>query len=721
MDGNEVLSGATVALLKTQFGTITGVSGTFELKDVPPGKYQLRVTYVGFENFQQEVEIKDGDTTHISIQMIPLAANLNEVVISGTMREATKLQSITPVDVYAMRYFERNPTNNLWDALSNVNGVFPDIDNGVSNTTDVQINGLEGNYTMILIDGAPAMNGLAGVYALNSLPMSMIEKIEIVRGANSTLYGSNAIGGVVNIITKNPVKTASLSIDASLTSKLEDNLDLTGAFVAKKVSALFSANIENMNYRWDIDGNGFTDIPLTNRANFYNKWSIRRKDEKMANIYARGLFEDRFGGDITTPGRLVGSGIYYTQWIRTYQWQAGFHYQLPVKDKIMISGDYSEHYQHSWFGNFNYAGTQRNAFAQITWGRQVDTHNNLLIGGCYRMQYYSDNTGLSADSLTGFNKFQHIGGVFIEDEINIVRGQELLLGTRFDYTSSNGPVVSPRINYRFSSKNEKNILRIGFSTGYRTPNVINEGFGILNGSRLVEVSSKLKPETAITAQANYTRVQELPGGLLNIDASAFYTYFINHIDPSYDEPGLVVYDNNRHGAMAPGCSINTDFTFNYPLKIGIGLTYTYAFAISINETTGAKERELAVHNPNLTGNFFFSYNFPVPQLSLEWTGTVYSPMLLVTEVNDYRPEKSPWFTLQNIMVTKKFGRGVELYFGLKNFFNFIQKDAIMRPFDPFNRNVTVNNPNNYYFDTQYGFMSTEGIKGFIGFRYKLIK
>lgn len=301
ISGNDTLESASVMLLKTDFAVNTDKSGHFQLKDIPAGPYQLRVSYVGYENFQEEVVIKAGKTTHIKISLVQLTANLKETVITGTMKEASKLESVTPVDVYTAKYFERTPSNNLWSALSSVNGIFPDVDNGVSNTSDIQINGIEGNYTLVLIDGVPAMNGLAGVYALQALPMDMIDKIEIVRGAASTLYGSDAMAGVINIITKNPSTTPTFTANVYLTSMLETNADLTASAQLKKVSVLFALNAENMNTRWDINSDNFMDVPLTNRVNLYNKWSFKRKEDKIATIYARGLFEDRFGGQMNTP------------------------------------------------------------------------------------------------------------------------------------------------------------------------------------------------------------------------------------------------------------------------------------------------------------------------------------------------------------------------------------------------------------------------------------
>ena len=94
-------------------------------------------------------------------------------------------------------------------------------------------------------------------------------------------------------------------------------------------------------------------------------------------------------------------------------------------------------------------------------------------------------------------------------------------------------------------------------------------------------------------------------------------------------------------------------------------------------------------------------------------------MLLATVPNDFRPSQSPWFSIMNIQVTKKFKKGFELFAGVKNLLNFVQRDPILRPFDPFNRTVAINNPNHYFFDTTYAYSTIEGVKGFIGFRYTL--
>jgi outer membrane receptor for ferrienterochelin and colicins len=213
-------------------------------------------------------------------------------------------------------------------------------------------------------------------------------------------------------------------------------------------------------------------------------------------------------------------------------------------------------------------------------------------------------------------------------------------------------------------------------------------------------------------------VQDIGEGVLNLDVNVFYTHFFNFINPDYSEPGLIIYQNNRLGANSTGFNLNADFTFNYPLKVGVGVTYVYTYQLEKNDA-GVKEKEIPVHAPPLTANYYLSYNFPVPQLSIDWTGNLVSPMFLSTVPNDFRPSKSPWFTIMNIQLTKKFSNGLEIYLGLKNIFNFVQQEPILRPQDPFNRDIYVDNPNHYRFDTTYGFTSTQGIKGFVGFRYVL--
>ena len=634
-----------------------------------------------------------------------MQGTFNEVVVTGNLQGQRKLESVTPIDVYTAEYFKKNNVNNVFDALSSINGVYTDIDQDLTYVTDVNINGLEGNYTMFLVDGVPAMNGLAGLYSLTAFPMSIVDRIEVQKGPSSTLYGSDAMAGVINIITKNPGDAPRFSIDASLNSLLDATLGLSGAFKVGQASSIIAFSGESSDYRRDINHDGFMDYPLVNRANFFNKWSIARKDKKKTIFYARYLFEDRFAGQMDAPGRTVNSDQYYTEWIRTNQWQAGFQYEFPTKEHFTLSADYSEHYQQAYYDTNYYRGNQKTGFAQLTWDKRIRKHN-LLAGVTYRAKYYTDNTSVQ------------IAGVFIQDEVAITPQNKLSFGCRFDYSTRSGPLPTPRIDYKWNSEDQKNIFRIGVGTAYRVPNLLDEGFGALNGSRQVEVDGPLHTEYAVGMTTSYTRIQRFNKGAVSVEIGAFGTWLTNFVNPDYDTDSSKIIYRNSNGGGTFGANFKADIVFNFPLKIGVSATYAYAFEVDKGDG-GDIDIEIPTHSPPLLANWYVGYTFTKAGVTIDYTADLVSPMLLATVDNDFRPTHSPWFSLENIQVTKKFKCGIEIFGGVKNFLNFKEQNPILRPFDPFNRSVNVNNPNGYTFDTTYGYAPLEGAKGFIGFRYIL--
>jgi outer membrane receptor for ferrienterochelin and colicins len=194
---------ANVNLEKTTIGATADAEGRFEIKNVPPGKYKLHVSFVGFKTVTLPILVVANKVETVRVELQEEATSLDEIVVTGTMKEVRKIESPVPVEIYAPTFFRKNPTPNLFDALQNVNGVRPQLNCNVCNTGDIHINGLEGPYTMILIDGMPIVSGLSTVYGLSGIPNSLVDRIEIVKGPASSLYGSEAIGGLINVITKN--------------------------------------------------------------------------------------------------------------------------------------------------------------------------------------------------------------------------------------------------------------------------------------------------------------------------------------------------------------------------------------------------------------------------------------------------------------------------------------------------------------------------------------
>lgn len=659
---------------------------------------------------------------------------LEEAVISGTMKEVSRSKSSVPVEVYSATFFKKNPTPSLFDALSIVNGVRPQLNCNVCNTGDIRINGLEGAYTMVLIDGMPIVSGLSTVYGLSGIPRSLIERIEIVKGPASTLYGSEAVGGLVNIITHDPNHAPILSADVFSTSWAEVNADLSGKFNAgKRVQSLIGLNYFNFQNRVDNNHDGFTDMTLQNRIALFNKWNIQRKNNYIFSVAGRYVYEDRWGGEMRWKPQFRGGDSIYAESIYTKRWEFFSTYQLPVKDRVLLQFSANGHDQDSRYGETPFIAQQYIGFGQLTWNRQF-YRNDLLVGVRVRYTYYDDNTpatqsfGPTTDGEKNQNMPSHtyLPGVFVQDEISLSENNKVLLGVGYDYNSIHGNIVTPRLNYKWNSPNKRNILRIGAGNGYRVAYVFTEDHAALTGARKVTIFGDLKPETSWNANVNFEKKIYMASGTIRLDASLFYTYFTNKIIPDYDtDPDKIIYDNLHGYAVSRGMSVNMDVSLNNGLKLRAGATHMDVFKVEDNEKTDQ------ILTERFTSTWSVSYAIPGIGVMIDYTGNLYGPMRLPLLGDlDPRSEYSPWWSIQNIQVTYTIKKGIEIYGGVKNLLNWTPNEGnpfiIARANDPFDKNVKVENgavvptPDNPYaltFDPAYVYAPNQGIRGFLGVRY----
>jgi len=644
--------------------------------------------------------------------------DIDDVVITGTIKPISRSKSPVAVEIYSQKFFQKNPTPNIFEAIAMVNGVKPQLNCSVCNTGDIHINGLEGPYTMILIDGMPIVSSLSTVYGLSGIPNSLIDRIEVVKGPASSIYGSEAMGGVINIITKNALTALKLSLDVMTTSWNENNVDVSTKFnFGKNVASLLSLNYFSFNEKIDENKDNFTDGALQSRISVFNKWNFQRKENRLASFALRYLYEDRFGGEMQWNKSYRGSNKIYGESIYTNRVEAFGMYQWPIKENIITQFSYNFHDQNSFYGTNPFEATQKVAFAQTYWDKKFGKHD-LVVGATFKKTFYDDNTPgtLSADGSINEPMKSPIFGAFIQDQWEINEKNTLLLGYRFDYDKIHHSVHSPRFAWKFSA-NPYHTLRFNFGTGFRVVNLFTEDHAALTGSREVLIKSDLKPERSINGNLNY--IWKIPTGdrLITLDASAFYTYFSNKIVGDFDtEPDKIIYDNLQGYGISRGASMNIDFSFNFPLNIILGVTYLDVY----QKFDGENEKVQQLHAPKWSGTYSLTYKFP-SNLTIDFTGQFYGAMRLPVLPNDYRPEYSPFYSLANIQVSKSFKSGFEVYCGVKNLLNFTPKDPLMRPFDPFDKNVDdpINNPNHYTFDTTYGYAPMQKIRGFLGVKYNL--
>ncbi len=643
---------------------------------------------------------------------------IDDVVVTGTIKPISRSKSPVAVEIYSQKFFQKNPTPNIFEAISMVNGVRPQLNCSVCNTGDIHINGLEGPYTMILIDGMPIVSSLSTVYGLSGIPNSLVDRIEVVKGPASSIYGSEAMGGVINIITKNALTAPKLSLDVMTSTWSEDNIDLSTKFnVGKKAASLLSLNYFNFTKRIDQNKDNFTDATLQNRISVFNKWNFQRKENRLASLALRYLYEDRFGGEMQWTKADRGGDKIYGESIYTNRVEALGVYQWPLKEQIITQFSYNYHNQDSFYGTNPYDAQQKVAFVQTYWDRKFGNHD-LILGVTYKRTFYDDNTPgtSSADGLINQPMKSPILGAFIQDQWDLDSKNTILLGYRYDYDKIHHSVHSPRFAWKFSP-NPYHTLRFNFGTGFRVVNLFTEDHAALTGSREVVIKSDLKPEKSINGNLNYIWKIPLGNRLINLDASAFYTYFSNKIVGDFDtDPDKIIYDNLHGYGISKGASMNVDFSFSFPLSVNLGVTYLEVF----QKLDDGNSKVQQLHAPKWSGTYSLTYKFP-NALTLDFTGQFYGPMRLPVLPDDFRPEYSPFYSLANIQVSKAFKSGFEVYCGIKNLFNFTPKDPLMRPFDPFDQHVNdpINNPNNYKFDTAYGYAPMQRIRGFLGIRYTL--
>jgi outer membrane receptor for ferrienterochelin and colicins len=708
---------ANVYLKQTKMGTSTNENGFYELKNVPKDKYTLVISSIGYRTKTIEINVLNDKNILQNITLLD-DNSLDEIVVSGTLRPVSKTNSPVPVEVYSETFLKKNPTPSIFESLQNVNGVRPQLNCNVCNTGDIHINGLEGPYTFVLIDGMPIVSGLSTVYGLTGIPQALIERVEIVKGPASTLYGSEAVGGIINIITKKPTNAPKLTTDTFASSWGEVNLDVGLRYKASnKIDGLLGVNYFNFQNRIDNNGDNFTDLTLQNRISLFNKINIARKSNKVFTIAGRYVYEDRWGGELDWEREFRGGNQIYGESIYTNRWETFGTYELPTTENLSFQFSANGHYQNSFYGETSYNAEQLIGFGQLVYNKQLGKNHDLLLGAAYRYTFYDDNTfaTLGDDGIENSPSIIHLPGVFAQDEISLSDRKKLLLGIRWDHNSLHGNIFSPRINYKWNSKDNSNIVRLSAGNGFRVANVFTEDHAALTGAREVEFDGDLDPETSWNVNINYVKKINTENAFITLDGSAFYTYFNNRILPDYEtDPGKIIYVNLDGFSVSKGISLNADLLFTNGLAINAGATL---MEVSVTENN-VKTQQLLTES--FSGVWSISYRFE-NNFTIDYTGNVYGPMRLpLLGENDVRAEKSPWFSIQNIQLSKKFSNSWEVYGGVKNLLNFTPAaNSINNANNPFDVGLDTDANPELAFDPSYVYASNQGIRAFAGLRYTL--
>ncbi len=727
-EAGEPVYGATAMLLPGGQGAATNFEGRLSL--VLPKGYPARVQLSSVGLATVDTVFRTAPTVPLSLK--PAATALIDVVVSGTLTPTLRTESPIPVEVYTRTFLLANPTPSLFEAMANVNGVRPQLNCSVCNTGDIHINGLEGPYTMVTIDGMPIVSGLGTVYGLTGIPNAMIERIEVVKGPAGSIYGSESIGGLINVITRDVDRAPRFAFDAFSTAWGDVTLDAGVTHrVGQHARVLSSANGYFFDNRIDNNGDGFTDQTLAQRISLFQKWHFGSGTARGLDLAGRFLAESRWGGEVDfDPKTDRGGDVRYGESIDTRRAELLTRYDFPTVDGLAFVGSANYHRQRSDYGTTRYDADQGIAFGQVTLSRKLGRHG-LLFGAATRYTFYDDDTPATAEA-DGPNRPDQIllPGAFVQDEYTMGR-HRILAGMRYDYDRRHGSIWTPRVAYKMPLGEGAN-LRFNLGSGFRVVNLFTEDHAALTGSRNVVIANELKPERSVSLLINFDkRIVAGNGVTYSLDASTWYTRFSNQILPDYlSNVQEIRYDNLSDHSRSRGASAELKAR-NDVFGATAGVTYTDVAIVEGAETRRPllSERWSGVASADYTlpnargkhGKFLVNY-----------TSSFYGPMLLpIQGPNDPRPAESPWWSLQNIQLTwSPRGSNWELYGGVKNLLDFTPAaNSIARSFDPFDRDVsfdasglpraTPNNPNALVFDPSYVYASNAGRRAFLGARWIL--
>ncbi len=715
-------------------GGIADSSGYFKLKVPPQGSIALRLSAVGYEPLKTQIQLPAAADT-LSFALKPIAA-LQTLVVSASLRERYLSASPVRIDVLpaaAIQTYLPGASSTLMESISLVSGLEEVQACGVCMTNSISINGLPGAYTAVMIDGMPLFGALASTYGLNGIPVQIIERVEIIKGPGSTLFGSEAVGGVINVITKDPAAQPALSLDMMGTQHAEFYGNLAFAHRIGKsrgFSALSSAYSDHFE---DRNSDGFSDVVHLDRYTLFQKWDLFRPSARRWTLAGRLYYEDRRNGveaflKDRAYRQLRGSDQIYGESISTFRAEVFGNYELNTQTPLSLDYGWSSHAQQSWYGDVFYRAQQRNGLINGRWEQSYGQHR-LLGGIALRYQYYDDNTSATqhehpADSLRVLNQPDQgwIPGVFVQDEWEPHRNWTLLGGLRLDHWARHGLIPSPRLSIKWQP-HPMSAFRLNSGTGFRVVNLFAEEHAFVSGQRQVIIAEDLSPERSWNISLSASRQLFLFGGNGSFEADIYYTNFSNQILADYSQVGFIRYSNASGWSRSTGLSALLQQRFAFPLALQISGNVQRVQLREQDESGQWSLRDME-HAARWTALFSADYTWRKADLSIAYMLRGIGPMALPAVFDldaegqplaHPRPLKSQAYVIHQIQLIKRFGESWSVYGGVQNLGNYQQEGSPL---------AGLNDPAaaagfSEWFDTNYVYAPMHSREAYLGVRYTL--
>lgn len=698
----EHLPGITIRILETPHGATTNISGHYAIHNIEPGSYVVEARGVGFVSDKKKITIKEDETLELNFEIAPDVFNLEQVVVTGNRSEVRRRMSSSLVAVVGAPTLELVNANSLADGLCYQPGVRVENDCQNCGFTQVRINGLDGHYSQILMNSRPVFSALAGVYGLEHIPANMIERIEVMRGGGSALFGSSAIGGTVNIITKDPLSNCA-DVSHTLTSiGVTGALDNTTTVNASVVGendriGLFAFGQNRVRDGYDHNGDGYTEIGMLKSQVFGFRSFLRTTQRSKLTLEYHGLHEYRRGGDNLDDqphNAMVAEQTDHN--VHAVDLQAQFWTPERVNNFTLFAAMQNTD-RESYYGSEkdpNAYGRTKDLVV-VAGGQYIRKFDHLLFmpselnaGLEYNYNYLHDVTlGYNHDVTQKIN----IYSAYLQNEWRNDRWG-FLVGARLDkHSLVKNAIISPRANIRYNP-NENLNFRLTYSTGFRAPQAYDEDFhvAVVGGERVVTVlDPNLKEESSQSVSASADFFHNFGSVQTNFTLEGFYTdlrdvFVLRQLDEPDAAGNAVLERTNGSGARVWGMSLEgrVAFPFNLQLQAGVTLQKSrYKEAEYWSENPDVAPVKKMFRSPDTYGFFTVSYS-PVKALQLSLSGTYTGSMLVQHLEGSGTPideaVNTPDFFDASFKVSYDIAifnhAKIQLNAGIQNIFNAYQND-----------------------------------------------
>lgn len=710
-DKGGVVPGATIEMDGTSRGTTADADGNFSFDKVLAGEQSLTIRFLGYRTITKQLTVIAGQITVVDLLIHANEFHLDQVVVTGTRTEKRLTDSPVIVNLTDSKDLDQVVAVNLAEGLKYQSGLRVETNCQTCNYTQIRMNGLQGGYSQILINSRAIFSPLTGLYGLEQIPVNMIERIEVVRGGVSALYGSSAIGGTVNVITKVPTFNSYHITNTyqSLDGEVSDNILSANATLINDRDNAGASFFFNNRKRGAFDANGdnFSELPELKDNSFGANLFYLPTEKQKLSVSLSSIFEYRYGGEmIERPAYLARQSEERTHNVL----MGSIDYQVDFNEDnssfALYYGGQNTDRQHYTGVNPDEPDDLASFFADPPYGSsEVVTHqggfqlNNSLqrfLGGQAKLsagaEYVYDHVFDEIDTYNYLIDQQTTNlGIFLQHDWDVLPDLNLLSGFRLDkHKLVDHTIFSPRLSllYKIESSTQ---FRLGWGTGFRAPQAFDTDLHIAfagGGVSRISLSDKLKEErsNSFTASVNYDKATEhfiagftLEGFYTSLN-DAFYQFPLGE-----DQFGQRFEKRNGAGATVKGLTLGARANFDYVFEIEAGLTVqSNRFDEAVVNLVELPARREFMRTPNEYGYATLTYTptrFWSASANVVYTGSMEIAHVggggTGQAVDDYF--STPTFTEVGFRIGHTFTlsaveTGLEIFGGAKNIFDAYQDD-----------------------------------------------